>query len=270
MDAHSRQLLYHLPYLRRYARALTSDAMTGDELVAEAMPIALEDPISHGLETPSRLRLYALLNRLCGEDCRQTTDLVGRHPIERALATLPERNRRLYLLVSLEELTMAEAADVMGLGLEEAHAAMAEAQKGLGSALVAHIMIVEDDAIIACDLAETVRQMGHVVCGTAATMEAALNTAADNQPTLALMDLRLAGGDSGITTAQRLRQQSTLPIIFVTAFGDELSRRGLAHLGPVIRKPFTREQIERAITQAVFTPAETKLAALAALADKAG
>lgn len=265
MDAHSRQLLYHLPYLRRYARALTADAIRGDELVAKAMPLALEEPIAHGLETPSRLRLYALLNDLCGPDCR-AGEITGRHPMEQALAGLPEQDRRLYLLVSLEELTMAEAADVLSVGLEQAHAAMARAQERLGSALTANIMIVEDDAIIACDLAETIRQMGHHVCGTAATTEAALSTAAAEQPTLALMDLRLAGGDSGIVTAQMLRQTSALPIIFVTAFGDELTRQGLAHLGPVIRKPFTREQIERAITQAVFTPPESKAPALAALA----
>jgi CheY-like chemotaxis protein len=96
--------------------------------------------------------------------------------------------------------------------------------------------------------------MGHKVAGTAATMEEALETAARTQPTLALMDIRLAHGGSGIATAQALRERSDLPIIFVTAFSEELRRRGLEQLGPVIRKPFTREQIERAITQAVFTP----------------
>ncbi|SNR97887.1 MULTISPECIES: PhyR family response regulator anti-anti-sigma factor [unclassified Azospirillum] len=254
MDAHSRQLLYHLPYLRRYARALTADAVRGDDLVAEALPIALADPGTFGLETPSRLKLYGLLNGLCDADAPQPADLGGRHPMEMALAGLPELERRLFLLVSLEELTVSEAGSVLGLDMAGAEAAMTRAQTGLGSALTARIMIVEDDAIIAFDLEETVQRMGHIVCGTAANTQMALTTAAEQQPTLALMDLRLAGGDSGITTAQILRRQSALPIIFVTAFGDELSRRGLDHLGPVIRKPFSRNDIERAITQAVFTP----------------
>jgi DNA-directed RNA polymerase specialized sigma24 family protein/ActR/RegA family two-component response regulator len=256
MDAHSRQLLYHLPYLRRYARALTADAVRGDDLVAEALPIALGEPSAFGLDTPSRLKLYALLNGLCDADRPQLEGLQGRHPMEMALASLPEPERRMFLLVSLEELTITEAGAVLGVATDDAQAIMTMAQRGLGSALTARIMIVEDDAIIACDLEETVRQMGHVVCGTAATTQMALATAAAQQPTLALMDLRLAGGDSGITTAQMLRNQQALPIIFVTAFGDELSRRGLGHLGPVIRKPFSRTDIERAITQAIFTPTE--------------
>jgi len=269
MDAHSLQLLYHLPYLRRYARALTADAARGDDLVAEALPIALGEPAAFGLDTPSRLKLYALLNGLCDADCPQLAGLQGRHPMETALASLLEPDRRMFLLVSLEELTIAEAGGVLGLPADEAQAIMTRAQRGLGSALTARIMIVEDDAIIACDLEETVRRMGHVVCGTAATTQSALSTAAEQQPTLALMDLRLAGGDSGITTAQILRHQRALPIIFVTAFGDELSRRGLDHLGPVIRKPFSRSDIERAITQAVFTPCDDFRAdALASLRPK--
>jgi DNA-directed RNA polymerase specialized sigma24 family protein/CheY-like chemotaxis protein len=256
MDAHSRQLLYHLPYLRRYARALTADAKRGDDLVAEALPIALADPATFGLDSPSRLKLYSLLNGLYEAESPHPEQLLGCHPMETALAGLPEIERRLFLLVSLEEQTIAEAGAVLGLTADAAQNAMILAQAGLGSALTARIMIVEDDAIIAFDLEETVRQMGHIVCGTAATTQSAMDTAAEQHPTLALMDLRLAGGDSGITTAQMLRREKALPIIFVTAFGDELSRRGLSHLGPVIRKPFSRTDIERAITQAVFTPSD--------------
>ena len=176
------------------------------------------------------------------------------HPIEAALSSLPERERRVFLLVSLEELSTPHAADVMGVAADEARDALGRAQNAMREQLVANILIVEDDAIIAYDLTETVLGMGHKVCGTAATMEEALAAAAANQPSLALMDLRLAHGGSGITTAQALRETRALPIIFVTAFAEELKQRGLDYLGPVIKKPFTREQIERAITQAVFTP----------------
>ncbi|QJE73851.1 response regulator [Aerophototrophica crusticola] len=271
MDAYAQQLLKHLPFLRRYARALTGTGEKGDELVGQAVQEALDDPEGHGLGGRDRSPLYALLNRLHDASGSPKPVPQDGHPMEKALAALPEVERRLFLLVSLEELGFAEAAGIMGLPLEEAHGRMVKAQEALREALIANIMIVEDDAVIAFDLAETVRNMGHHVCGTAATMDAALTTAKRNRPTLALMDLRLAHGDSGITTAQMLRQSSELPIIFVTAFGDELTRRGLEHLGPVIRKPFTREQIERAITQAVFAPTrEPNSPALAALAGQGG
>ncbi|HSK38418.1 MAG TPA: response regulator [Arenibaculum sp.] len=257
METQADHLKAHLPFLRRYARALTGSTEAGDGLVTRAVETALGDPARFRLEkeatTDNRLPLYTLLNHLAG-DGRQHEPDESRHPIERALTRLPETERRLFLLVSLEELSTAHAAAVMELGQGAANDALTKAQEAVREQLVANILIVEDDAIIAYDLSETVLAMGHKVAGTAATMEEALETAARTRPSLALMDLRLAHGGSGITTAQALREHSALPVIFVTAFAEELRRRGLDHLGPVIRKPFTREQIERAITQAVFTP----------------
>jgi DNA-directed RNA polymerase specialized sigma24 family protein/CheY-like chemotaxis protein len=249
----SDELMVHLPFLRRFARALTGSMDQGDDLVASALEAVLAPPA--GTESArDRKALYGQLVRLFDAQGGVPEAAATQHPLERALGALPERQRRLYLLVNVEELSAQDAAAILGITAPAARELLAEAQEGLREALIADILIVEDDAIIAFDLAETVRGMGHHVCGTAATMDAALATARSHQPTLALMDLRLAHGDSGIVTAQALRQRSALPIIFVTAFGDELARRGLEHLGPVIQKPFTREQIERAITQAVFAP----------------
>jgi CheY-like chemotaxis protein/DNA-directed RNA polymerase specialized sigma24 family protein len=245
--------------MRRYGRALTGSTTSGDDLVTRAVEAALGEPERYNLESDdepvTRRRLYTLLNELFDTNPGATASSGDPgHPIEAALSSLPERERRVFLLVSLEELSTPHAADVMGVSADEARDALGRAQNTMREQLVANILIVEDDAIIAYDLTETVLGMGHKVCGTAATMEEALAAAAANQPSLALMDLRLAHGGSGITTAQALRETRALPIIFVTAFAEELKQRGLDYLGPVIKKPFTREQIERAITQAVFTP----------------
>jgi DNA-directed RNA polymerase specialized sigma24 family protein/CheY-like chemotaxis protein len=261
MEAQARRLMAQLPYMRRYGRALTGSTIRGDDLVTRAVEAALSEPDKYQLDTDdepvTRRRLYTLLNELFDADAGAAGATVSAepgHPIEAALSSLPEQERRVFLLVSLEELPTPQAADVMGVPADEARDALGRAQNAMREQLVANILIVEDDAIIAYDLTETVLGMGHKVCGTAATMEEALAAAAANQPSLALMDLRLAHGGSGITTAQALRETRALPIIFVTAFAEELKQRGLDYLGPVIKKPFTREQIERAITQAVFTP----------------
>jgi len=258
MDAFSENLMAHLPFLRRYGRALTGSTEEGDALVTRAVETAFEDPVAHRLDQPvvpaSRIPLYATINRLFDARGGKPPPPEMAHPIEQALRRLPESHRRIFVLVSLEELSFSQVAEVMEIRAENVREAMATAQAAVREQLVATILIVEDDAIIAFDLSETVISMGHRVAGTAATQEEALAVAAAANPTLALMDLRLAHGDSGIATAQALRERSSVPIIFVTAFAEELRQRGLDHLGPVIKKPFTREQIERAITQAVFTP----------------
>lgn len=246
-----RTLTPHVPYLRRYALALTGDAALGDNFVTQILHDALGADAFTSLENP-RLALYAALNELA--DAVSLRPVESRHPVEAALATLPETDRRLYLLVNLEDLPLPDAAAVLGLTAEDGLERLAEARRQVRARLAATILIVEDDAIIAFDLAETVRGMGHIVCGTAPTMDEAVTLAGNHTPTLALLDIRLAEGNNGIEVARELRRRRFLPVIFVTAFPDELAKRGLEHLGPVIPKPFTRDQIEQAITRAVFTP----------------
>lgn len=249
MEERTRHLMEHLPYLRRYARALGGSPAQGDALVTRALERVLEDDDATDLTRPA---LYRRLNALYDEDGRGARQ--SAHPVEAALCALDEADRRLYLLVNLEDVALPDAADILELAPEDAVDRLSAAREAVRARLTAVIMIVEDDAIIAFDLAETVRGMGHIVCGTAATMDEALSVAAEHTPTLALMDIRLAEGDNGIEVARELRRQRFLPVIFVTAFPDELAKRGLEHLGPVIPKPFTREHIEQAITRAVFMP----------------
>ncbi len=262
MVERTRELMAHLPYLRRYARALTGSAARGDTLVTRALEEFLSDDGGTDSGVALRLALYTRLNALADEGPAQP-ERGSTHPVEAALGTLDETDRRLYLLVNLEDVPLADAADTLGLAPEAAVERLTRSREVVRTHLTAVILIVEDDAIIAFDLAETVRGMGHIVCGNATTMDEALALAAEHTPTLALMDIRLAEGDNGIEVARELRRQRFLPVIFVTAFPDELEKRGLEHLGPVIPKPFTRDQIEQAITRAVFmpTPEEAKVAA---------
>ncbi|MDR6774529.1 response regulator [Azospirillum sp. BE72] len=255
MEQYTGHFMQHLPYLRRYARALTGTNGRGDALVTRTLEWYLEadeDETGRG-EGLSRGALYRHLNKLQDEEGAAPA-VAPYHPVESALMTLDETDRRLYLLVNLEDLPVGDAAAVLELAPEDALERLTHARERVRARLTATILIVEDDAIIAYDLAETVRGMGHIVCGNAATMDEALALAAEHRPTLALMDIRLADGDNGLEVARELRARRFLPVIFVTAFPDDLAKHGLEHLGPVIPKPFTRDQIEQAITRAVFMP----------------
>jgi CheY-like chemotaxis protein len=245
-----------LPRLRRFARALTGDAEAGDDLVAATVEEALADP--EGRTAGDALALLAAMLRLRGpEGSRARTGGGPVHPLEAALAELPETRRRAFLLATLEGLDARQAADALGIGEDEAAEHVARARDAVGRALAARVLIVEDDALIARDLAETVAAMGHRVCGTAATPDEAVAVAEDDEPTLALVDLHLARGTDGKTTVRTLRaRHAGLPVIFVTAFAEELERDRALSCEPVIRKPFTRDQIETAITRAVFAPRE--------------
>src|SRR6266516_7893476 len=82
------------------------------------------------------------------------------------------------------------------------------------------ILIVEDEAIVAADLAGKVRQLGYDVIGPTATGEEAVELACTQRPTLVLMDIRLAGAMDGITAAEQIHRECHLPVLFLTAHSD--------------------------------------------------
>lgn len=270
MRVYGRELYDHLPYLRRYARALTGATDRGDALATRCVEVVVMAPTRFGLgrEKGARLPLYALLHLLfdqCAES-QYADDRVEEgeppiarpalspHPIERALATLPERDRRLYLLVTLEELTLAEAAQILNLGPVEAIDHLKMARERVRSVLTQRVLVVEDNALLAMEIGEVVADMGHVVCGTAVNERQALSLLKAEKPTLALLDVRLADGGSGVEIARHLRRTHALRTIFVTAFDGDLEDLDACHLGQIVRKPFTGAAIRAAISRAVFMP----------------
>lgn len=254
MRVYVRELNSHLPYLRRYARALTGATHLGDDLVTRGVEAAVMAPTRFGIPGPKRAPLYALLNLLFDAD-GEGRPMASPHPIEQVLARLPEPERRLYLLTALEELPLAEAAAVEQMVVEDAAERLCRVRERLRCDLTARVMVVEENPILALDLGSVVTEMGHVVCGTAATESEAMVLADTEQPTLALLDVRLADGGSGIEVARKLHEKmSALRVIFVTGNDGEIERLNQTPLGPVVRKPFSAEAVRAAITRIVFMP----------------
>ncbi len=86
---------------------------------------------------------------------------------------------------------------------------------------VLEILVVEDEFAIALDLESRLEQMGHHVLGIAASYEEALELAAQERPQLILMDINLRGTRTGIDAAKAIYAQYQIPIIFLSALGDD-------------------------------------------------
>jgi two-component system, response regulator PdtaR len=110
------------------------------------------------------------------------------------------------------------------------------------------VLIVEDDAIIAMHLAMLVAELGHEICGTAASAAAATQRAAQHEPDVVLMDIRLAHGSSGIEAARELHAHHSLRCIFISANLDETTKRALLQYDPIdfVGKPVLPLLLERA------------------------
>jgi PAS domain S-box-containing protein len=118
----------------------------------------------------------------------------------------------------------------------------------------AKVMIVEDDRIVARDIRAQLSRMGHSVVGVTGSGEEAVILAATEQPDLVLMDIRLEGEIDGIEAAQRIRSKDRIPVVFLTAYGNEeiMRRASLTEPFGYLLKPFEEPQMRTVIQMALY------------------
>ena len=140
----------------------------------------------------------------------------------------------------------AAKRDEVDLLIRAAHAEMEAAVTG-------RVMIIEDEAIIAMDIADIVTSIGHEVTGIARTRKEAVALAAKIKPDLILSDIQLADNSSGIDAVDDiLAQFEDMPVIFITAFPERLLTGAKPEPAFLITKPFSEEQVRSAVSQAMF------------------
>ena len=112
-----------------------------------------------------------------------------------------------------------------------------------------NVMIVEDEALIAMDLEMQVEEAGHEVVAMASSADEAIREGSRTRPEVVLMDLRLAGGSSGIDAAKLLYEEHAIRCVFLSGNLDPATRERLAEFAPfdMLSKPITPAQLRRAL-----------------------
>lgn len=116
------------------------------------------------------------------------------------------------------------------------------------------VLVVEDEEIVAADLAGTLGILGYEVAGTAGTGEEAIEMAERLRPQVVLMDIWLQGQSDGIEAAQEIRRRLDVPVIYLTAHSDPATLERAKITGPFgyILKPFDQRDLTTAIQMALF------------------
>lgn len=142
--------------------------------------------------------------------------------------------------------------------------------------LTTKILIVEDEAIVAEDIAGCLERMGYVVTDIVASGDGAIAAAIESHPDLVLMDIMLQGAMDGIEASQYIGSELHIPVVYLTANADEVTLERAKKTGPFgyVIKPFKdrelRAAIEIALSQHQNTlDAQIALAAAEALRQKA-
>jgi DNA-directed RNA polymerase specialized sigma24 family protein len=257
MNDLSHEIARHLPFLRRYARALTGSQERGDRYVRVCLETILEEPGRIAPEEDPRLQLYsvfhdvwAVVQSVAPEDEGEAGGS-GVDSLQQGLAALPAIERQVLLLISLEGFSYEETAQILGLERDEVRLLLHAAQEEMQRQTAASVLIIEDEQLIAMDLARIVEEMGHRLCGTAARQQEAIELAERTRPGLVLADIQLQNGDNGIQTVREILRRIDAPVIFVTGFPERLLTGEALEPAFVITKPFNPQTLKTAIAQAL-------------------
>ena len=250
----SQAVAQHLPYLRRYARALTGSQNSGDAYVAATLEALIEDPSVLEQSTSTRIALYRLFTKiwnsvsLNGKTAGGGSDL----PVEQRLAQLTPKPRQAFLLVALEGLSEDDAAKVLDVDVPTLRSLVEESGRELAAEIATDVMIIEDETFIAMDLEGLVESLGHRVLGVARTHAEAVALAKAKRPGLILADIQLADGSSGLDAVNELLRSFEVPVIFITAYPERFLTGERPEPAFLIAKPFQPATVSAVLSQALF------------------
>jgi DNA-directed RNA polymerase specialized sigma24 family protein/CheY-like chemotaxis protein len=217
----------HVPYLRRYARALTGSQDSGDAYVQAAIEALVADPDSFPTDINPRAGIFKVFLRIWN-----SVDVNG-HPdggtgdpklalMDRRLSTLTPRSRQAFLLVHIEDFKPKDAAAVLDISEDELDELLTTARGEISAQVVSNVLIIEDEPLIAVDIEDVTSSLGHRCIGIARTHKEAIALCADRKPGLVLADIQLADGSSGIDAVNELLADFDVPVIFITAYPERL------------------------------------------------
>jgi DNA-directed RNA polymerase specialized sigma24 family protein len=252
----STRIAPHLPYLRRYSRAITGSQTSGDAYVAAMLEALIADTSIFPVATSDRLGVYKLYATIFADlqvEVDSASSPFGWERLASAnLATVPPRARQAFLLVAVEGFTMKEMAEILDVDEAEAGRLLAKAAEDISAHVATDVLIIEDEPLIAMDIEHLVTSLGHRVTGIARTRNEAVELFARDPARLVLADIQLADGSSGIDAVNEILKDATVPVIFITAYPEHLLTGERPEPAFLVTKPFNEDMVKALISQALF------------------
>ena len=254
-------VVQHLPFLRRYARALSGNQESGDAYVAATLESLISSPKILNSSSNPRVALYRLFTKIWN-----SVPLNGKADIaepslapEQHLTQITPRPRQAFLLVALEGFSEDDAAQILECDLATLRGLVEESGRELAAEIATDVLIIEDETFIAMDIEALVESLGHKVIGVARTHSEAVALAHKKRPGLILADIQLADGSSGLDAVNELLGSFEVPVIFITAYPERFLTGQRPEPAFLIAKPFQLAVVSAVASQALFFGRKARL-----------
>jgi DNA-directed RNA polymerase specialized sigma24 family protein/AmiR/NasT family two-component response regulator len=258
------QIAAHLPYLRRFARALTGNQAAGDAYAAAALETISVEPSALSRDLDLNAALYKVLltiwesvpaNRRHHAPVLADASPAEGHDIEQ-ITPLP---RVCFLLHTVEGFSSDVIAKLVERPVSKVRDLIDEAEREIAAQLHTNVLIIEDETIISMDLEALVEELGHNVVGVARTRTEAMALSQKTKPGLIMADIQLADGSSGLDAVADILAGMEVPVVFITAYPQRLLTGERPEPTFLITKPFQHEVVKSVISQALFFDQRARL-----------
>ena len=238
----------HLPYLRRYARALAGSQVSGDHFVRAALEALLASPATLDLNLSApRRTLFQIFHAFWGPH-RENVAM----SMPGTVGEMTLTGREALLLTAVEGFTIDDTALILNTDVEAVAAEVANARGRISTEPRFRVLIIEDEPIIAMHLEQIVEEMGHEVIAIAMTHAEALEAISHSTPELVLADVQLADGSSGIDAVNDIVKKFNVPVIFITAYPERLLTGERPEPTYLVSKPFAADTVVATVGQALL------------------
>jgi DNA-directed RNA polymerase specialized sigma24 family protein len=250
----SREIAPHLPYLRRFARALCGSQQSGDAYVVATLEALVADIDAFPSDMSAKVGLYHLFMS-CWSSIALNVDDTPQEavsPAQRNVSLLTPRSRQAFLLRTVEGFSIPEVAAILSVPAREVEGLIDAAGREIAERVATDVLIIEDEALIAQDIEFIASDLGHEVIGVARTHKEAIELAKKKRPGLILADIQLADGSSGLNAVNEMLETFDCPVIFITAFPERLLTGERPEPAFLISKPYKVDTVKATISQALF------------------
>jgi CheY-like chemotaxis protein len=252
----------HIPYLRRFARALAGSQAGGDAYAIATLETIVADPTAFDMGFDVRAGLYRIFLALWGSirlnvQARDEPKTSLAEIADRGLEAITPRPRVAFLLSALEGFDRDRVAFALDCSAEEASSLIDEAGREIAERIATDVLIIEDEPVIAMDIQAVVERLGHRVVAMARTRTQAVREAARTKPGLILADIQLADGSSGLDAVNDILASFEVPVVFITAYPERLLTGEKPEPAFLLTKPFNDDTLKAVISQALFFDRKT-------------
>ena len=258
----SQAIAPHLPYLRRFARALAGTQAAGDAYVAATLEVLIEDPSLFDTKLDPRVALFRTFTGLwnsVGVNLKPDIQTSALTPADRKLESITPLPRQAFLLSAVEGFSAPDIASILGIDEDEVMELIDQAGREIAAQVATDVLVIEDEPMIAMDLESIVEGLGHKVMAVARTHAEAVKAIAKEKPGLVLADIQLADGSSGLDAVNEMLGSFQVPVIFITAYPDRLLTGERPEPAFLITKPYQPDTVKAIVSQALFFERRARL-----------